>query len=40
LTYTYTAGADILTGQSLAQGQQTTLAPWDLLIMKEDRENR
>ncbi|MGA8230172.1 MAG: beta-galactosidase [Candidatus Acidiferrales bacterium] len=40
LTYTYTAGTDILTGQSLAQGQQTTLAPWDLLIMKEDRENR
>ena len=34
-SYSYTAGTDVLTGQSLAQGQQTTLAPWDLLIMKE-----
>jgi beta-galactosidase len=36
LTYSYTAGTDLLTGQSLAQGQETTVGPWDLLIMKEN----
>jgi beta-galactosidase len=36
LTYSYAAGTDLLTGQSLAQGQQTTLAPWDLIIVKEN----
>jgi beta-galactosidase len=35
LTYTYAAGADLLTGQALSPGQQTTIAPWDLLIVKE-----
>ena len=39
-SYTYAAGTDLLTGQSLAQGQQTTLAPWDLLIMKESAQTR
>jgi beta-galactosidase len=34
-TYTYAAGADLLTGQTIAQGQNTTLAPWDLVIVKE-----
>jgi beta-galactosidase len=34
-TYTYAGGADLLTGQSLTQGQNTTLAPWDLVIVKE-----
>ncbi len=34
-TYTYVSGADLLTGQSIAQGQNTTLAPWDLVIVKE-----
>jgi beta-galactosidase len=40
LTYSYTAGSDLLTGQSLAQGQQTTLAAWDLAIVKERVQNR
>ena len=40
LTYSYTAGSDLLTGQSLAQGQQTTLAAWDLVIVKEKVQNR
>jgi beta-galactosidase len=40
LTYSYTAGADLFTGQSLAQGQQTTLAPWDLVIVKEKVQNQ
>jgi len=35
VVYSYGAGTDLLTGQSLAQGQQTTLKPWDLLIVKE-----
>lgn len=35
VTYSYVAGTDLLTGQSLAQGQQTTLAPWDLIVVKE-----
>jgi beta-galactosidase len=35
LSYSYTAGSDLLSGQSLAQGQQITLAPWDLVIAKE-----
>jgi beta-galactosidase len=35
LTYTYPAGIDLLTGHSLTPGQQTTLAPWDLIIVKE-----
>jgi beta-galactosidase len=35
LTYSYLAGTDLLTGQSLRQGQQTTVAPWDLIIVKE-----
>jgi beta-galactosidase len=39
VTYTYSAGTDLLTGQSLAQGQQTTLAPWDLIIVKEKLQN-
>jgi beta-galactosidase len=39
LIYSYTAGTDLLTGQSLAQGQQTTLAPWDLVIVKEKVQN-
>ena len=39
LLYSYTAGTDLLTGQSLAQGQHTTLAPWDLVIVKEKAQN-
>jgi beta-galactosidase len=39
LTYTYMAGTDLLTGQPLSQGQQNTLAPWDLIIVKEDVRN-
>ena len=35
ITYSYAAGTDLLTGQSFAQGQQATIAPWDLIIVKE-----
>lgn len=35
VTYSYSEGTDLLTGQLFAQGQQTTLAPWDLIIVKE-----
>jgi beta-galactosidase len=35
VTYTYATGADLLTGQSMEQGKQTTIAPWDLVIVKE-----
>jgi beta-galactosidase len=40
VVYSYPAGTDLLTGQSLAQGQQTTIAPWDLIIVKEKSQNR
>ena len=33
--YSYAPGTDLLTGQSFTQGQQTTIAPWDLIIVKE-----
>jgi len=36
MVYSYAAGTDLLTGQPLAPGQQTTLAPWDLIIVKEN----
>ena len=39
LAYSYAAGTDLLTGQSLVQGQQTSLAPWDLIIAKENLQN-
>jgi beta-galactosidase len=39
LTYAYAPGTDLLTGQSLATGQQATLAPWDLVIVKERVQN-
>jgi beta-galactosidase len=35
LTYSYMAGTDLLTGHALSQGAQTTLAPWDLIIVEE-----
>jgi beta-galactosidase len=35
ITYSYGAGTDLLTGQSLAPGQQITIGPWDLIIAKE-----
>jgi beta-galactosidase len=38
-TYSYAAGTDFLTGQSIAQGQQATLAPWDLIIVHEKLRN-
>jgi beta-galactosidase len=40
VTYSYAGGIDLLTGQSLDQGQQTTLAPWDLIIVKEKLTNQ
>jgi beta-galactosidase len=35
MVYSYGAGTELLTGQSFAQGQQTTLGPWDLIIVRE-----
>jgi beta-galactosidase len=35
LSYAYATGSDLLTGQSLSERQQTTLQPWDLVIVKE-----
>jgi beta-galactosidase len=37
LTYPYGEGTDLLTGQSFRQGQQATIAPWDLIIVKEKK---
>ena len=39
VTYSYPSGIDLLTGQSLEPGQQTMLAPWDLIIVKEKSQN-
>jgi beta-galactosidase len=39
VAYSYAAGTDLLTGQALAQGQQTTIEPWDLIIVKEKAQN-
>ena len=39
VTYSYAGGIDLLTGQSLEPGQQTMLAPWDLIIVKEKSQN-
>jgi len=39
LTYKYMAGTDLLTGRPLSQGQQATIAPWDLIIVKEEVRN-
>ena len=36
VVYSYAAGTDLLTGQSFPQGQQATIAPWDLIIVKEN----
>jgi beta-galactosidase len=38
--YSYGDGADLLTGQRFAQGQQTTIGPWDLLVVEEKAQNR
>jgi beta-galactosidase len=35
VTYAYGAGVDLLTGNSFSQGQQATIAPWDLVIVEE-----
>jgi beta-galactosidase len=35
-TYTYAPAQDLLTSNALAQGQQTTIGSWDLVIAKED----
>jgi beta-galactosidase len=34
-TYPHGAGTDLLTGQSIENGQQVTLGPWDLVIVEE-----
>ena len=36
LTYTYPSAHDLLTGHSLDKSQQLTIAPWDLVIAKEN----
>jgi beta-galactosidase len=35
VTYSYSPGTDLLTGHALSQGQQATIGPWDLIIVKE-----
>jgi len=35
ITYSYGAGADVLTGRPVAPGATATLAPWDVLIVEE-----
>jgi hypothetical protein len=39
VVYSYAPGTDLLTGQAFTQGQQTTIAPWDLIIVKETDRN-
>jgi beta-galactosidase len=34
-TYTYGAGADLLTGAAIGAGQQLEIKPWDLVIVEE-----
>lgn len=36
ITYTYSAGTDLLTGHKLASGGSITIGPWDLMILKEE----
>ncbi|MGB7282895.1 MAG: beta-galactosidase [Candidatus Acidiferrum sp.] len=36
MVYSYASGTDLLTGQPFAPSQQTTLAPWDRIIVKEN----
>ena len=35
VVYSYGAGTELLSGKSLTQGQQETIGPWDLMIVKE-----
>ncbi len=35
VNYGYAAGTDLLSGHSLSQAQQMTIAPWDVVIVKE-----
>jgi len=35
IAYSYAAGTDLLTGQSLAPNEQITIGPWDLIIARE-----
>jgi beta-galactosidase len=35
VAYTYPAGVDLLTGNSLTREQQVTIGPWDVIIVKE-----
>jgi beta-galactosidase len=36
VTYPYQRGSDLLTGNTIAAKQKVTIAPWDLIIVKED----
>ena len=36
VTYSYRDGKDLLSGQTVAAGKQSTIAPWDLMIVEED----
>ena len=38
--YTYAAGADLLTGQTVGHNQSLSLKPWDLAIVEESGANR
>jgi beta-galactosidase len=37
--YSYGAGADLLTGRAIANGDQVTLKPWDVVIVEESAAN-
>jgi beta-galactosidase len=36
IIYSYAPGTDLLSGHALARAEQTTIAPWDLVIVKEE----
>lgn len=40
VTYTYAPGSDLLTGTALRSGEGRSIAPWDLLIIKETAAHR
>jgi hypothetical protein len=38
MKYAYASGTDLLTGHAMERGQEATIAPWDLVIVKEKPE--
>jgi len=37
--YSYGGGEDLLTGRAIANGEQVTLKPWDVVIVEESAAN-